>query len=307
MQQAAVEIATQPNQYRGFMKNITQIMQTHLNGEVLTIANCWKITRRDGVVLGFTDHDQPLTIDALTYDAKSGFTPTAIINSASLKVDNLDIEGMLNDAKITEQDIISGLYDFAELLMFSVNYTQLNAGKIIMRYGWLGELRFDGNSFVVEVRGLTSKLSGSMGDIYSTTCRAKLGDEHCKINMTANIVSGAITQTILGAEAKIVFYDLSRTEPSGLFTYGVLNFTNGANAGLSFEVKSYDNMNNSGRIKLMLPTPYAMMIGDTYSLTQGCDKRFTTCVNRFNNALNFRGEPHLIGIDRLLETSSTRN
>jgi uncharacterized phage protein (TIGR02218 family) len=281
------------------MKNISTDMQNHLNGEILTLSNCWKITRRDGVVMGFTDHDQALIIDDITYQAKTGFTPTAIINSSSLNVDNLDIEGMINHDEISEADIIAGLYDYAEVEMFCINYMDLSSGKIVMRFGWIGEVRFDGNNFVAELRGLTQKLSGVIGELYSPTCRANLGDDHCKVNITSSTVTGAIS----AVGSNNIIYDSARTEVTGTFTHGRLSFTSGANAGLAFEVKSHA----AGQIKLMLPPPYAVEIGDTYSLTQGCDKRFNTCITRFNNAVNFRGEPHLIGLDRLLETSSTRN
>ena len=281
------------------MKNISTDMQNHLNGEVLTLSNCWKITRRDGLVIGFTDHDQQLIIDDITYQAKTGFTPTAIINSSSLNVDNLDIEGMINHDAISEADIIAGLYDYAEVEMFCVNYLDLSSGKIVMRYGWIGEVRFDGNSFVAELRGLTQKLSGTIGELYSPTCRANLGDAHCKVNLASRTVTGAIT----AVGSNNIIYDSARNEAAGTFTHGRLSFTSGANMGLAFEVKSHA----AGQIKLMLPPPYPVEVGNTYSLTQGCDKRFNTCITRFNNAVNFRGEPHLIGLDRLLETSSTRN
>jgi len=29
----------------------------------------------------------------------------------------------------------------------------------------------------------------------------------------------------------------------------------------------------------------------------GCDKRLTTCINKFNNINNFRGEPYVPGQD----------
>jgi hypothetical protein len=40
-------------------------------------------------------------------------------------------------------------------------------------------------------------------------------------------------------------------------------------------------------------------IGCIIELREGCDKRFETCVTRFANAENFRGEPHLPGTDLL--------
>ncbi|MGO1304812.1 MAG: phage BR0599 family protein, partial [Sphingomonas parapaucimobilis] len=34
-------------------------------------------------------------------------------------------------------------------------------------------------------------------------------------------------------------------------------------------------------------------------LVEGCDKRLETCLSRFGNVVNFRGEPFLPGIDLL--------
>jgi uncharacterized phage protein (TIGR02218 family) len=41
----------------------------------------------------------------------------------------------------------------------------------------------------------------------------------------------------------------------------------------------------------------AIAAGDTFTVTAGCDKRFSTCRERFDNALNFRGFPHMPGND----------
>jgi hypothetical protein len=40
-----------------------------LVSEVTTLATSWKITRRDGVVLGFTDHVRDLDVEGVTYKA----------------------------------------------------------------------------------------------------------------------------------------------------------------------------------------------------------------------------------------------
>lgn len=39
----------------------------HLASGATTLANCWKITRTDTAVLGFTDHDQPLSFAGTDY------------------------------------------------------------------------------------------------------------------------------------------------------------------------------------------------------------------------------------------------
>ncbi|TAF39061.1 MAG: hypothetical protein EAZ66_05445 [Alphaproteobacteria bacterium] len=116
--------------------------------------------------------------------------------------------------------------------------------------------------------------------------------------MTSRTVNGVITSIL----SQQTFSDSSRTEAAQLFTHGVLTFTSGANKGISTEILSFQ----SPEIQLALPLPFTPMIGDAYSMTQGCDRSFTTCSTRFNNALNFRGEPHIPGTDRLLETAATR-
>ena len=44
----------------------------------------------------------------------------------------------------------------------------------------------------------------------------------------------------------------------------------------------------------------ALAVGDTFVVTAGCDKRFTTCRDRFANTVNFRGFPSIPGNDFLI-------
>ncbi len=281
------------------MKTISTALATHLSQETTTLATCWKLTRKDGVVLGFTSHDSDLVIDAVTYRAATGFTPSMIASSGNLAVDNLDVEGMLSDEAITETDIHAGLYDFAEIAIFQVNYSDLSQGKLRLRSGWLGEVSYGSNKFIAEVRGLTQKLTKTLGELFSPACRATLGDARCKVNLSTYTFTGSVTSVTSNS----VFKDTSRAEQSGYFDYGVITFTSGANIGLKMEIKSFvDKV-----ITLVMPMPFAVAVGDTYSMSAGCDKTFETCIARFDNAINFRGEPHLPGIDKMLQTSSTRS
>lgn len=286
------------------MKTISAALAAHIAGEVTTLATCWKLTRRDTTVFGFTDHDQDIIFSSVTYKAATGFTPTAIQNSGTLAVDNLDVEGMLTSGSITEADILAGLYDFAEIEIFQMNYKDLTQGSLKLKRGWLGEVSLYKQQFVAEVRGLTQRLSQTVGDLYSASCRATLGDSRCKVNMAANTVTGSVT-TVTSA---LAFTDSARTEASDTFGFGTLTFTGGANNGLSMEVKEYIyTTGTGGQITLALPMPYTIAVGDTYSLTKGCDKTLATCFSRFNNVVNFRGEPQVPGLDKMLETAGTRS
>ena len=79
----------------------------------------------------------------------------------------------------------------------------------------------------------------------------------------------------------------------GWFAGGVLTWETGANAGRSIEVKSWTQA--TGLIELFLPMGYAIEAGDAFRIHPGCDKRLATCIDRFANVLNFRGEPYVPG------------
>jgi hypothetical protein len=84
---------------------------------------------------------------------------------------------------------------------------------------------------------------------------------------------------------------------SGFFDGGVITFTSGLNNGLSMEVKSYV----PGQITLALPVPYAVAIGDTYTMRAGCDKSLPTCRDRFFNIKNMRAWPFIPGLDKIVQ------
>jgi hypothetical protein len=86
-------------------------------------------------------------------------------------------------------------------------------------------------------------------------------------------------------------------ESSGYFDFGLLTFTSGANTGLSGEVRNYA----PGVWTLELPFPYTINVGDAYSMRAGCDKSLGTCKAKFSNVVNFRGEPYLPGVDKIVQ------
>lgn len=280
------------------MKNISEGLQLHLSGEVTTLATCWKLERRDGVASGFTDHDMSIVIDGLEYKAQTGFTPSAVQTTAGFSVDNLDIEGILDDSSITEEDIMSGVYDFAEIEVFMANYNDLSQGKLILRTGWLGEVSFSKNHFIAEVRGLAQALGQKIGDVFSPNCRALFCDSKCGLSESAYTEVVEVT----GVISRRVFECSELDNPAGYFSNGKVKFNSGANNGFKMEVKDFTN----GVISLVMPLPFDIETGDIFEITAGCDKNFKTCADKFSNAVNFRGEPHVPGMDKILETSGTR-
>lgn len=164
------------------VKAISGGLSTHLAQEATTLARCWSIVRTDGVGFYFTDLDEDLLVDGNTYLASKGLRASAVANNAGLDVDNLDVDGFFDDDSLTEQDLRAGLFDYAEVKVFLVNWQDLTHGILKIRRGHLGEVTFtQHNFFKAELRGLTQALQQKIGELYSPECRADLGDLRCKI------------------------------------------------------------------------------------------------------------------------------
>ncbi len=95
------------------MRTLPAALQAHLDTGATTLCWCWRLTRTDGVKLGFTDHDRDLSFDSTTFEADSGFTASELASSTGLSVDGMEAEGALQSDHLNETDLAKGLYDNA--------------------------------------------------------------------------------------------------------------------------------------------------------------------------------------------------
>lgn len=57
-----------------------------------------------------------------------------------------------------------------------------------------------------------------------------------------------------------------------------------------------------GVFTLALPMFATSVVGNTYSVVAGCHRRLVEdCFTKFDNVLNFQGERHLPGLDKVME------
>ena len=271
------------------MKSASTQLAAHVVGESTTLATCWKVSRRDGMVLGFTDHDQDVTVDGLLYQASTGYTRSAIHTISDLSVDNLDIESALNSDTLSADDLRAGLWDGAEIEIFFVNWQDLTQGKIVLKRGTIGHVELQDAVFKAELRGMTQQLQQQIVELFTPDCRADLGDSRCKVDLSALTVIGSVT----AATDQYGFTDSTRSEADDYWNGGLVTWTSGANQGHKMEIGTF----TAGVFSLYLPMSGVIAVGDTYSLRPGCDKSFTTCKTRYNNGNNFRGEPYIPGTD----------
>lgn len=276
------------------MRTIPPALQAKLDSGATMLCRCWIVTRRDGAVQGFTDHDEDVAVGAVTCRAGTGVTGSEIAQKHGLAVDASELSGALNDDTLNEDALAAGHYDAAAVEVWLVDWSE-PALRVMLAKGTLGEVRRDGKAFVAELRGLSQALSEERGRLYTSRCAADLGDNKCKVNLASPAYrANGVVMTVTATSGFIATGADSYS--GGTFTAGRITFTSGANAGLSMEVKTHRNYFGV-RFELWQAMPQPIQAGDAFTVTAGCDKRFATCHDRFNNVVNFRGFPHIPGND----------
>jgi uncharacterized phage protein (TIGR02218 family) len=263
-----------------------------IENTVTTLATCWRLRLRSGLEMGFTDHDQELNILGMVYHSKCGFTPNQLDNQSNSSAASIDISGVLDHEMIKEEDLTYGLYDHAEIEVFLVDYTQPENEKIVLKHGFFSEISLQGNKFTATVHGLANKLEQQIGSVFSPLCRTEFCDVKCGLDKSKFTVKAVVAKVIskLKFEVEMESCDFN-------FAHGLLLIESGRNKGLKREVLSCEE----GVVTILTQFPMPLEAGDECIMTAGCDKTFTTCRKIYNNAVNFRGEPHIPGVKKLVK------
>jgi uncharacterized phage protein (TIGR02218 family) len=274
-----------------------------MNGAT-TVCRCWALRRRDGLVLGFTDHDRDLAFEGVVFRADTGMTARAFQQSTGLAVDNSEAVGALSDGAIRAADLRAGRFDGATVTMWLVNWRD-PAQRSIRFQGSIGEVVRTDGAFRAELRGLTEGLNKPQGVVYQRTCSAVLGDSRCRVDLAAPEFRAEVDVDGIDEGKTFVF----RTFPvyaAGWFRGGTLTVLSGAAAGIVAHIKS-DRLAGVGRrVVLWEAIRSTIVSGDAVRLVAGCDKRPETCRTKFANFVNFRGFPSIPGEDWLMAYPTDR-
>lgn len=283
----------------------------YLSESVLSLAVCWKLTPEVGSPIGATSHTQDLILPghgSLVFKSTQGVVPTAVDSEAGLTSAGLEVDSIFSVDGIQEEDIAAGDWDSAAFEVFIVNYEALEMGEYVMFAGFIGQIQAYGVRFKAEGRPLSAKSDQAVTGAFVPKCVARqLGDAKCKVNLAIPAAGDGFDITVTGSVTQggevFQFTDASRTEADNYFAYGIVTFDTGDNAGRSVEVKA----SSSGLIELSRPFPYPIKVGDSYTMIRGCDRVHTTCINVYDNIVNFRGFPYVPGIEKATRHKPTIN
>lgn len=276
---------------------ISVSLQEHFGTTVPTLAYCVKVTRRDGDVKGFTSTNKSFTFEEVDYEAGAAAQASAVRATEGTGVDNLDVAGIISSESITELDLRAGKYNNARVSLFVVNYEDLTMGKLVLLSGSIGQLQFEDGRYIAEVRSLFQRLSQAVGELTSKTCRVRrLGDSRCRVDLTPF----TFTRTVGTVVSTTVIRFAADANATDFYTYGEVEMRSGPNKGERREVKSHELIGGQAQLTLHLPFPYVVTAGEVGVLIAGCRRRLIEdCKTKFNNIVNFRGEPYIPGTDQL--------
>ncbi len=282
-------------------------LSAHLKTGTTTVCRAWAVTRRDGTVLGFTDHDRALDFEGIDFKASSGMSARAIEQTTGLAVDNTEAVGALSDPAIREADVRAGLYDGAEVRSWLVNWADVAARRLIFR-GSMGEIERGGGAFRAELRGLSEALNQPGGRIYQKPCSAVLGDGACGVDLADPGLFVEVPVLLVERGAGLTIPGQSGFA-DGWFTQGRAVVLDGVAKGAIGVIKRDRTVAGQRVIELWEMLSAGFAPGDRVRLEAGCDKRAETCRTKFGNFLNYQGFPDIPGEDWLVSypTSSGLN
>jgi uncharacterized phage protein (TIGR02218 family) len=84
------------------------------------------------------------------------------------------------------------------------------------------------------------------------------------------------------------------------FSYGLIAFTSGLLANLNFLIRDHQQNGQIAELTMWEAMAQLPAIGDQVNVIAGCDKSFQMCRQKFANQSQFRGFPHIPGIDILM-------
>jgi len=277
------------------MRSIPLALATHLAGGATTLCHAWRVTRRDGAVLGFTDHDRDLVVDAVTYKAASGIAGSENASAEGLAVTGAELSGALSADALTEDDLAAGFYDGAEVALLLVNWAD-PAQQLLLRRGTIGQVRREDGRFIAEIRAATDAFNQTRGRRFGARCDADLGDARCGVALDAPAHAGTGVVSAVEGALRLRVAGLAGFAEEAL-ARGRITLLSGACAGFATEIKGHLKDGEATLLRLWQRPPQEVAAGDAVAVSVGCDKAFATCRDRFANGLNFRGFPHMPGND----------
>lgn len=259
----------------------------------LVYADCFTFTLAVGTVLTYTNADVPVVYNGRKFRADGPLVQGLNYKSsvgASVDRQSITLSARPYDVALGSSilaTLAGGMFDGCLVRRDRVFFSDVIGGTVID-----GVCMFQGRVSVIDSIGRTTAKISVASDmvlldvdmprnIYQPTCLNTLFDSNCGLQANAFGTPGSVTA---GSSSTTINFSGAQA----VHLQGSVLFSTGPNVGLRATVRA---VNPGVSFTLIYPLPFAPVVGDTFTVFQGCDHTSPTCAAKFNNLARFRGFP----------------
>ena len=249
------------------MKTTTNAVIAYLNAAraaadaPIAFADCFTFTLATGVVLAYTNIDQPVVYNGAAFSATGplvqGLKYKCAFDGATVQRDRVFLTA-LGGAVIGGVTLFHGRVSTIDNVGRTSAQITVASDLIVLDYDMPRNL-------------------------YSPTCLHTLYDSGCGVIRGTYAANGAAGTG--STSSRIAF-----AGALALHAQGSIVFTSGVNANVRATIKG---VAVGASLSLVYPLPSTPATGDGFTVYAGCDHTSATCASRFNNIGNFRGFPYV--------------
>jgi uncharacterized phage protein (TIGR02218 family) len=191
------------------------------------------------------------------------------------------------DGLTLQASVLNGRFDDARIridLAIMPSWNDTSNGLLNLFEGRVTDVKIDHSKIELTVSTDAILLDTQIPTtLYQPSCVHTLYSEKCGAVRSSFTESNTV-DTVL--DNGVSFVSVNGT---GFYLFGSLTFTSGLNTGLSRSLTASTASGGSQFVKFAQPFPYTPSIGDTFTVSAGCDKARSSCKNKFNNEVHFLG------------------
>jgi uncharacterized phage protein (TIGR02218 family) len=275
-----------------------------LAGTALRFVKCWKVTLTGGGSFYFTSAAEPITFEGNLHDI-GGFRSAATESRDSFRGPTTELSGFIRAGAIEFDDLRGGLFDDCEIVESLVDWKYPFEGAFRKKIFKTTDIDFDNHEVTFHVGGLAVLIDTSVGKLYGRLCGNDLGDARCQVNLATFTDTGAVVRDVTDRKTFRGDHAGFTGEDDRHFNFGRITFTSGANDGITREVREGNLFfEDEFTFKMFQRFPKPIEVGDTFDIIAGCDRRPTTCEDKFSNTINLAAFHHMPGFNQTISLAS---
>ena len=263
----------------------------------LTLCYCVHIELLNGDTIGFTDLDDDVVINGITYSAGASIEPTATAQNRGFEIDNAKIQLLVDNPVLTPAMIESGVANESRIKLLLANYVDLSQSYVLLN-GFIGEVDMTEGIIDIEINSVTQRLNKPVTRLTSTICPFQFGGEKCGLDLAAlnyeadNVPIASFSQSSTNGGRDTLTFTLDMSgitfAVSTELNQGYIQVNTGANRGLRFDIDSYTQNGSQLVITALGRVSEDLTTSDTVYIARGCAKTRQACES-YNNVHRFGG------------------